>query len=191
MIRKSLFIKLYSAMLVLAITSCASLPSHVIIAPDITASSAINHHNKLAQLNVVDMRTANHIVQIVREGDAAIILSAQQRLEDTLSESLTQQWLKQGLTFDANASNQISIAIEQALIRVNQETFKYQAQTHIILKVTLNNGEETLTTTFKNSGNSNGPLQADIAVLERNFNQRLTNVLQQILMNEQLNHFFK
>lgn len=183
--------QVFALMLALVLTGCASLPSHVIVAPDMTVTSAIYHNNKQAKLEVIDMRTANHMIQILREGDAAIILSAQDRLEDIINQSLKQHWQKQGLNIQSTGNNVISIAIEKSLISVSQQTFKYKAQTEIVLKVTVNNGAKTLTSTFKNSGSSNGPLKADIAVLERNFNLRLTNLLQQILVNEKISSFLK
>ena len=188
---KSSYIQVLGLMLTLVLPGCTSLPSHVIVTPDVINSSTVYHNNKLAQLAVVDMRTANHIIQILHEGDAATLLSAQARLEDTIKKNLNKHWKKQGLDIQSSANNSISVAIEKSLISVVQETFKYKAQTEIVLKVTVNNGEETLTSTFKNNGSSGGPLQADIAVLERNFNQRLTNLLQQILVNEKISHFLK
>lgn len=170
---------------------CASAPSHLIVAPEIIAPSVSQPVAQQATLNVIDMRTANHIVQILREGEAATLLSSQERLEDIIKNSLSKHWKQQGLTIQNNATNSINIAIEKSVISVEQETLSYQVQTEIVLKVSVNNGIQTLTSTFRNRGNSEGPFKADIAVLERNFNQRLANLLQQILANEKINRFFK
>ena len=173
------------------LNGCASAPSHLIVAPEILKQTRMQYVDKKATINVIDMRTANQIVQILREGEAATLLSAQSRLEETIEKSLRRHWQQQGLSFQDGAVNSINITIENALISVSQETLKYQAQSNIVLKVTVNNGEQTLTSTFKNSGSSDGPFKADIAVLERNFNQRLANLLQQILVNEKVHHFLK
>jgi len=180
-----------SLIITLLLSGCASAPSHLIVAPEIMAPSANQHIDKQATLNVVDMRTANHIVQILRKNEAATLFSAQERLEDIINNSLSENWQKQGLAIQASAINTFNIAIEKAVISVTQETLRYQVQTEIILKLTINNSLQTLTSTFKNRGNSKGPFKADIAVLERNFNQRLANLLQQILANEKINHFLK
>lgn len=131
------------------------------------------------------------VLQILRKGEAASLFSAQERLEDIIKNSLSKHWKTQGLTIQGSAVNTINIAIEKAIISVTQKTISYQVQTEIVLKVTINNSEQTLTSTFKNSGNSEGPFQADVAVFERNFNQRLANLLQQILANEKINDFLK
>ena len=169
-------------------SGCTTSPSHLIVAPTIFVTPAIVH-NKQIQLNVVDMRTATHIVQVSREGEAATLISAQQRLENTIKNELSQHWNKQSLAINNHATNVVTVNIEQALISVSQETMSYKVQTEIMLKVIVNNGEKTLTSTFKNNGNSHGPWRADIAVLERNFNERLAKLLQQILANEKISHF--
>jgi uncharacterized lipoprotein len=180
-----------SLIITFLLSGCASAPSHVIIAPEIITPSVIQPVAQQATLNVIDMRTANHVVQILREGEAATLFSAQERLENIIKNSLSEHWTKQGLSIQTSAVNSINIAIEKAVISVTQETLSYKVQTEIVLKVTINNGEQTLTSTFNNRGNSEGPFKADIAVLERNFNQRLANLLQQILVNEKINNFLK
>jgi uncharacterized lipoprotein len=180
-----------SLSITLLLSACVSAPSHLIIAPEVTATAITQHFNQEATLNVIDMRTANHLVQILREGEAATLFSAQERLENIIKKSITNPWKNQGLTIKDTAVNSINIAIEKAIISVTQKTMKYQVQSEIVLKVTINNNQETLTSTFQNRGNSKGPFKVDIAVLERNFNQRLSNLLQQILANEKINQFLK
>ncbi len=187
----SFFSQVMIATLVLAIGGCTNIPSHLIVAPDIISTPPVSYTNKQVQLDVVDMRTANHVVQIMQEGEAATLVSAQERLENTIKEKLTKHWKKQGLTINNSAINTINVSIEKAVISVTQETMTYKVQTEILLKVTTYNGSKTLTSTFTNRGNSDGPLQADIAVLERNFNQRLATLLQQILANEKISNFLK
>lgn len=175
----------------LILAGCSSSPSHLIIAPEILTTSVNQHVDQQAKLAVVDLRIANHIVQILREDEAATLFSAQERLEDIIKNSLSKHWQQQGLTIQDSAVNTINIAIEKAIISVTQETMSYQVQTEIVLKITINNTEQTLMSTFKNSGDSKGPFQADVAVFERNFNQRLANLLQQILANKKINDFLK
>jgi len=188
---KNNLLPIASLIIAFLLTGCTSAPSHLIIAPEMTTSSVMRHIDQQATISVVDMRTASHIVQILREGEAATILSSQDRLEDIIKSSLSKHWQQQGLTIQTGAVNSINIAIDKAKISVKQETLSYKVQTKIVLKVTINNSEQTLTSTFKNSGNSHGPFKADIAILERNFNQRLANLLQQILANEKIKLFLK
>ena len=188
--KKQLF-SIISLIITFLLIGCASAPTHLIIAPEIITPPISKQINQQASLNIIDMRTANHIVQILRENEAATIFSAQERLEDIIKNSLSKHWPQQGLVISNNSVNAINIDIENALINVKQDTFKYQVQTEIVLKVSINNGIKTLTSTFKNTGSSKGPFKADLAVLERNFNQRLSNLLQNILVNEEINQFLR
>lgn len=183
-------IKAITFILILCLCGCTSIPKNVIIAPDILLVNDTNH-NKQTQLDVVDMRTANHIVQILQEGEAATLISAQESIENTIKKTLTKQWVKQGLTISDGAANVINVSIEKAIINVAQETMAYKVKTDIVLKVTIENGSQTLTNTFSNSGTSDGPLKADIAVLERNFNHRLATLLQQVLISKKITNFLK
>ena len=183
--------KIITSLLLLCISACANIPNHLIVAPDISDTTNVRYVNKNAQLTVTDMRTANHIVQILREGEASTLISAQESLNNTIKVALQEHWQKQGLTLQDIGNNKITVTIDKAVISVAQETMSYKVQTEIVLIVNINNGSETLTSTFNNRGNSEGPLQADIAVLERNFNQRLATLLQQILANEKISNFLK
>ena len=176
---------------IMMINACANNPNYVIIAPDIERTPSVFHHNKQAQLNVIDMRTASHLVQIMREGKAATLISARERLEDTIEDSIKKHWQAQSLVINKSAMNTINIAIEKAIIDINQTFIKYKVQTEIVLKVTVNNGSQTLTNTFTSRGNSDGPFQADIAVLERSFNQSLSNLIQQILASKKISNALK
>jgi uncharacterized lipoprotein len=178
-------------LLISLINACSNAPTHLIIAPELHTPSNLVFNNKNTQLTVIDMRTASHIVQILKEDEAATLMSSQKLLEKTIQKTLSDEWKKQGLSVASIANNAITITIEKAIISVTQQTMNYQSQTEIILKVAVNNGDQTLTSTFKNRGNSKGPLQADIAVLERNFNRRLSTLIDQILTNEKIHNFIQ
>lgn len=188
----SKFFSTFLLLLVIVILSaCSSTPSHLIIKPYIQSTPSAQYHNKTAQLEVTDMRTARHIVQILQEGKAATLLSAEKRIEDTIERTLINQWQKQGLEIKNAGTNNINVIIEKAIISVRQDTINYQLQTEIIVSVRINNGVKTQLSTFKNKGDSKGPLHVDITVLESNFNQRLTNLLTKILANQTIQSFLK
>jgi uncharacterized lipoprotein len=186
---------LAASTLLLLVTACANKPTHVVIAPDLSitnsASSQSDYQNKQANITVTDMRSAQHVVQILRKDEAAEIYSSQQPLKNIIQQTLTSEFKKQGLEIDAQASNAIEIIIENSLISVQQEMIKYQVNNELVILVKVNNGKQTLSNTFKVRGTSEGPLSADIAVLERDFNQQLSNLLTQIISNTEIKNFIK
>ena len=199
-IMKNIFInntvkKLAATTLLVLVTACANKPTHVVIAPDLSitnsASSQSDYQNKQANITVTDMRSAQHIVQILRKDKAAEIYSSQQPLKNIIKQTLTAEFKKQGLAINAQASNTIDIIIENSLISVQQEMMDYQVNNELVILVKVNNGKQTLSNTFKVRGTSEGLLSADIAVLERDFNQQLSNILTQIISNTEIKNFIK
>ena len=178
--------KLSAIIVLLTLGACSSAPTHLIVSPEINSPQDNNYNKTQIQLDVIDMRTSNHIVQISEEDQPAIILSSQQRLDKIIKSTLTQSWQQQGLTFNNLALNKVTILIDKAIISVNQTTLSYDTQSEIVLRVSIKNNQQTLTNTFKIRSNSNGPLQADIAVLERDFNQQLTQLLSNILASKDI-----
>ncbi|MFT5295873.1 MAG: putative lipoprotein [Colwellia sp.] len=181
--------------LLVLLTACANKPTHVVIAPDLSItnnpSNQTEYQNKQASITVTDIRRAQHVVQILKEDEAAEIYSSQQPLSNIIKQTLISEFKKQGLAINAQASNAIEIIIENSLISVQQEMIKYQVNNELVIHVKVNNGEQTLSNTFKVRGTSEGPLSADIAVLERDFNQQLTKLLTQIISNVEIRNFIK
>ena len=177
------------ASLLISIVGCSAAPTHLIVSPQVNIAPSNQLSHKEAQLNVVDMRTSTHIIQILEKDEAATILSSEQRLEDIIQGILVKQWQQQGLSFTDNATNKMTVTIEKAVISVDQESVSYNTQSEIIIKVSIDNSKQTLTSRFKTRGHSEGALNADIAVLEREFNQHLSSLLKQILSSNDIKTF--
>jgi uncharacterized lipoprotein len=169
--------------------ACSTPVKHVIVNPELLTVSTNAFQQKQAQISFTDLRRANHIVQILRTNAAAELYSPQQPLVDIIKKSLSAGFKINGLQLQPLASKQIEVVIDNALISVQQELVKYTANNEITLRVIAKNSNKTLTKSFKISGNSNGPFSADIAVLERDFNQQLAKLLNQITQNRELRAF--
>ena len=178
----------------LMLGACSQTPSHLIVAPQLITASSGKYLNKQAHIKVTDMRTGNHIVQIMRPEQAAQLFSSQAPLKEIVAQSINSQLKKQGLVLSSDtssATNAIEIVIDQALIKVDQQMVQYKVSSEIRLTVKINNGPQTLTRSFRNRGSSHGPLQADIAVLERDFNQQLATLLTQVIDNFEIQQFIR
>ena len=180
-------IPLLSAFLI----SCSVLPTHVVVAPELLSLNNANYQNKQATFTVNDLRVAKHVIQILRKDEAAQLMTSQDTLTNIIEQSLLPHYKKQGLMINNAASNHIEVLIDKALINVDQTLMSYKVTNIIALRVKINNGEKTLTKNFNVKGSSNGPLKADIAVLERDFNQQLASLLTQILNHHELSSFMK
>ncbi|OUR81127.1 hypothetical protein A9Q75_08360 [Colwellia psychrerythraea] len=176
-------------LLLTSIAGCSTAPTHLIVSPQVYLSPSNQLSGREAQLNVVDMRTSTHIIQILEKDEAAIILSSEQRLEDIIQAILTKQWQQQGLALSDSENNKMTVTIEKAVISVDQESVSYSTQSEIIIKVSIDNSKQTLTSRFKNRAHSEGALNADVAVLEREFNQHLSTLIKQILTSKDIKTF--
>jgi len=162
------------------LSACSSAPTHVVISPELSGYSKGVYFDNKVQLNVTDQRSTNYIVQILQDDKPAQLLSSQNTLTNIIKETISPVLRKQGLGIDTFSNVYLDIMIDNALINVEQSLFNYTAKNTIALRVLVKNGDTVLTKNFNISGSSNGPLKADIAVLERDFNNQLAATLVRI-----------
>ncbi|ASP46787.1 YajG family lipoprotein [Cognaticolwellia beringensis] len=182
------FIILSATTLLLA---CSTPIKQVIVSPELNIGNSNAYQQKLAQLRFSDLRSSPHIVQILRTGEAAQLFSPQQALVETVEMSLSSALKANGLQIQPQAANQVELIIDHALVSVQQEMVKYSAKSQMNVRVVIDNDQGSLTKAFKITGISNGPLKADLAVLERDFNQQLAKLLTQIVQSEELQQFIQ
>lgn len=163
--------------------ACSHSPSSVIIAPQVQSVPSNTYAQQQASIKITDMRIKNHIVQILKPDQAAKLYSPANDISLTLNKTLSEQFKSQGLSITPSGQAQINVYVDAAIVSVQQETLKYKASSEVRLRVEIKKGTEILTTDFKSKGGSNGPFKADIAVLERDFNQQLGKVIAEITQN--------
>lgn len=183
--------KLLPSLAIGLLVSCSSTEHHQLIVAPSLIGKLPESYQQLAKLATVDLRAQSHLVQIQRAGEAAKLYSSQTGLTDVLQPLLTQAFEQQGLQFTDDAPVKIKLAIDKALITVNQDLMRYSANNHIVLRFIIDKAEQTLTKSFSSNGSSEGPLTADIAVLERDFNQQLSNLLMQALTDAEIQSFIR
>ena len=173
------------------LAGCSNQSEQIIVAPQLVATNQLSYQQMPAQLTVQDMRTKQHLVQILATDKAAILHSSANNITQVIEKNLAKQWQQQGLKITANAATQITVFIDAALVSVNQQTLKYTANNELRIRVQIAKNNQTQTTHFKTTGSSNGPLRPDIAVLERDFNQQLGTILTNILTNADVQNFLR
>jgi len=140
-------------------------------------------------LQVIDNRRERHVLLLTGSNDQQNLINASQQPQTLINESLKQQLNQQGYNLSPTAKNNMTVNIEQMLISLTQHSLKYTSTSTIVLIVDINNGKQTLSKTFKTAGQSHGVLTADIAVLERIFNQELTDLLIKITQDPQVQDY--
>ncbi|REL25677.1 hypothetical protein DXX93_03305 [Thalassotalea euphylliae] len=193
--RRKMTCALVSASLMTLLAACSTKPSQVIVAPQISQSATPIYSGKQISLNVIDLRTSNHLIQILRKGKPAELFSPAQSLPDALNASLNQYLTAQGLaTQEPNTQDgatAMTVSIEKALVSVQQSLVKYQASSEIRLLINITKGDKTYSQVLTSKGKSNGPISADVAVLERDLNQQLGKVISDLANHPELIAFMQ
>lgn len=178
----------------LLLAACSNTPKVLIIAPESNHAFNTIYSDKSVSLLVQDFRANRHIMQILKTDKAAEIINSKQAMKAVVKKAFTQIFTQQGLTVSlANNDNKanINLYIDSALINVQQSLVKYKASNEIVLRVAIQNKDKKLNKTFSMHGKSNGPFNADLAVLERDFNQQLTRLISQIVNDSEVQQFIK
>lgn len=160
-----------------ALSACMTSPKHVVISPELFGYTKNVYLDKSIQLSIVDQRPGNQVVQIIKDGKPASFYSSQDTLTNIIQKALTPAFGKQGLTVNSSSNVKIDVFINTALINVTQNFMDYHVNNSITLTVNVNNGTKSISKTFSSRGKSHGPLVADMAVLERDFNHQLAALL--------------
>ena len=189
-VSKQRLFALFAVFTSVIISGCNSTPSQVIVAPQINQSAHTLYQGIAASFAVKDLRSSNHIIQILQADKAAKLLSPNRVFSEVVAETLRPYLSAQGLSL-SGGNIQIDIEIERAMVSVQQAMMKYDASSDIQVRVKVLKGDSVFTNVFNARGSSNGPLSADIAVLERDFNQLLGKLIADIANHPDMINFIR
>jgi len=175
--------------LILLVSACAKPPTTMVVAPSFVPTQQPSQDRGPLDLQVIDNRGYRHVLHLTGSNEPQNLINASQQPQALVNESFEQQLKQQGFWFSPTANNNITVNIEQMLISLSQHSFKYTSTSNIVLSVDISNGEQTLNKQYKASGQSHGPFTADIAVLERIFNQQLSKLILEITRDPQIQQY--
>ncbi|OKY26919.1 YajG family lipoprotein [Thalassotalea sp. PP2-459] len=193
MIKISYFRRFFAISTVIATsaitTACSTTPNAFIVTPQLHLQTNTHYSGQHASVAVEDMRTAHHVLEIIKDDSAAHIVTSRTPLQTDIATAFSAGLKKSGLDVSPTSENQLRLVINQAKITVEQSLSKYASRSVIRLTAQFSGGEKTLTKTFNSTTTSNGILKADMAVLERDFNQQLSSLLTQVVQDPELQQF--
>lgn len=172
--------------LVTLCSGCSSTaPTHFIVntAPIMSLNTVTN---KTINIEVTDNRARQDILLRINNGKKSY-LAAQLPTTTFIKQGLiTSFGQDSAVGFSPTSHRLLHINIEKMAIKLDQSTMFYETQSLVMLAVTITNGTKTLNKTFKRQGTSKGPLTADIAVLEQEFNQLIAQLFNDISQDTQV-----
>lgn len=186
-----MFRSLMSAAIVAAtLTGCASAPTSLILAPDAPLITSSAQQGSL-QLTSVDRRSEQYVVK-VRNGDgAAELLSPSQAPRQLLDQGVRQGFSQLGYQLDPASNTQMTLVLDKAVLEIDQGTFSHDAKGLFEATVKINTKVQTLTKTFTVTSAFSGPMKPDLARIEREVNDRLSQLMTNIVNDEELQQFIR
>ncbi len=170
---------------------CANGPQQMILSPQALIVSSNTFINRSATLKVNDLRTNTHVIAIHQVGEASELISTHDHFDKVIYDVFKASLQKNALNINNNALNQLTLIINTAQIDVQQALLKYKSKSQITLTAQMVVGDKILTKTYNSKENSKGILSADLAVLERDFNQQLSKLFARIVNDQELQQFIK
>lgn len=176
---------------ILFLSACSSTPNSLQLTPQVNENNITtlikSDHSWL--LNSQDLRTAHYLIAISSGDDVATLINESSSTRAMIEKTLQNQWLKQGLTFSANRYNdyQIDIQLIELLAEVEQSTFSHESNINVVIKVQLNSDKTTFSKTFRSHYQQEATLKVNINTLTQQLNTQLSQLLEQILQDSELN----
>lgn len=179
--------KLVLAFSVSILAACSSVPQQLDIQlPATTAEVQPAYANVTVELSNRDVRDAFYLIAIHKAGDAATLVNNKTPLAQLAQSALASVWQQQGLAIADNDQLKAQLEIQIARIDVLQDAFEYEAESSLVVSITINNGSDTLTKQFQTKSMMTGPLRPSIEQLEGKFTEQLVRVVNDIVTDKQV-----
>lgn len=169
---------LFSACAALTLAACQSAPAPLHLNPQLDTTVT----DQQIALTVRDQRAHNHVLRLENSDQTAEFATADPSLASLISTALASRW-----QLDDQADARLQVVIQDATLVIKQGTLRHDTEHRIRIQAQLETSRGEFSKTFTGQRESNGPLRADIARIEREFAALLGSVLTDLANDEQLN----
>lgn len=161
----------------ITLSACQSAPDPLLVNAQVNASQL----TAPVALTVNDMRSHNYLMRVKLSDDQAQFAPSEPLLETAVYEALANK-----IAVNSNANSTMQVAINEALIDVEQGSVKHVVEHQISLQVKVIRGDTTYTRDYNGKASSEGAFRADAAALESDFSALLSQLLSDVLNDEKL-----
>lgn len=176
---------------ILFLSACSSTPSSVQLTPQIDANSVKNQVevNKQWLLNSQDLRAQRYLIAISSGDDVATLINESVSTRSVIEKTLQTHWATQGHQFTSRSINgyQIDIQLLKLLAEVEQNTVSHETDINTVIKVQVKSGKTTFSKTFRSHFEEEAPFSPSIDGLTTKLNTQLSQLLNQIVQDPELN----
>jgi len=175
--------KLIALLAVLTMAGCAQMPGQFILAPNLQVSTPQYSAMTNSNVTVNDLRAYRYLLMLNHGDEKTQLLTSDRGPEQVILGALSKALTSSKVPL-SNVDYHLDIV--ELLTKVKQRSLKFESDSSIVLVVKVNKGSDQLSKTFKRTGHSYGPLKADIAVIERDFNLLLGKLIEDIAVDQEL-----
>ncbi|WP_169307020.1 YajG family lipoprotein [Ferrimonas sediminicola] len=169
----------------LLLAGCASAPNTLILAPSAPMVQAGSQQGALA-LTSVDHRPEQFLVEVRKDDGAAELLSPAEPPRQLLEQGIRDGLSRLGYRIDPAATVTLSLSLDKLVMKIDQGTFGHDASTSLIATVIVDNRGRTLTKEYRVRSSFSGPLKPEMARIEREMNDRLSQLMSDIVNDPEL-----
>jgi len=173
----------------LLLISCASVPTDINIIPDLQlkAGTVALTNETPWQVASRDLRIERHLVQIVDGEKVAQLINEHQSVRLVIEKNLSQAWVNNGLKIADQSDYHIDIMIIKALATVTESAVSYEVKSQLALKVQLTYQGKKFVKLFRSNSQWEGPFNASISRITKELSVQLSDLLNQIVQDQELN----
>jgi len=132
-------------------------------------------------LSSQDRRIAHYLIEISSGDGPATLINESNSSHRIILQTLTNQWLAQGLTISPESDYTIDVQLIKLLAKVKQSTYKHQINSEVVIKVQLHENNKMFSKTFNASASSEAPFNADSEKISKQLNIQLSQLLTTIV----------
>jgi uncharacterized lipoprotein len=175
----------------LFLSACSTPPSSLNLTPELNKNIIINEVQSKDQWRITskDLRTARYLIAISSGDDVATLVNESTSTRLIIEKLLQNHWVKQGHRFTDKKGNshQIEVQLIKLLAEVEQGTVSHQTDINVIVKIQLLSHKRTFSKTFRSHFEEKSPFNADVESITTQLNTQLSQLLDQVVQDPELN----
>jgi len=176
---------------ILFLSACSNTPNSLQLTPRLDESLITTkvESDQRWLLDSQDLRTARYLIAISAGDDVATLIGESNSTRTIIEKTLQTHWSKQGHRFTSNRYNRYKIEVQliKLLAEVEQATLSHESEINVVLKVQLSTDKTTFSKTFRSHYEKKGALNASVKTLTEQLNAQLSQLLDQIVQDPELN----
>lgn len=171
------------------LTACSSTPTSIQLRPELSAIQTTQALQTKSSWSISsqDQRIAHYLIEISRGDDVATLINESQSSRLTIENSLRQQWIKKGLTYQPDSPAKIEIQLIKLLTKVEQKNLTYQNHSKIVINIILRTEKKIFSKTFTSRFTEEGIFTPAIKKLSTQLTTQLSQLLNEIIKDPELN----